>query len=331
MQRLIAISYLLIWVVFIAFTIIMTPYWTDAVLLPVFLLLALGAWLYGRTIGYLFVLLGMIHTCLITTVIHGDLITYYENRFSGSFLGIAVAFLVGNLRSSYNALTSANHDLDHRVAECNSELNDLTFKLIDDVEVTRIRHAQTLHDGIGQQLTGIQLYCASLEEQLVDNSNPTASLAYSIRTRAEEAHGIIRKTARMLFPVRMQETGLIPAINELASCFNEMEHLSIDVAIQGDFGHISEKLALALYRICHESVMCAATGLGASTIHLVIYSIDAGDRMTVRHNGTPWLLLKDSMEQRLIQYRLHTLGGQLSVPQSIGNTETIIYRIPGTE
>lgn len=331
MQRLIAISYLLIWVVFIAFTIIMTPYWTDAVLLPVFLLLALGAWLYGRTIGYLLLLLGMIHTCLITTVIHGDLVTYYENRFSGSFLGIAVAFLVGNLRSSYDTLKSANANLDRRVAERNAELNDLTVKLIHDVEATRIHHGQTLHDGIGQLLTGIQLYCTSLAEQLAFERSPTASLAYSMRTRAEQAHTIIRKTARMLFPVQMQETGLIPAINELASCFNQMEHLSIEIAVQGDFDHIPENLAIALYRICHESAICAATGLGASTIHLVIYSKDAGYRVTVRHNGTPWLLLKDSMEQRLILYRLHTCRGLLSVPQSTGNTETIIYRIPGTE
>jgi glucose-6-phosphate-specific signal transduction histidine kinase len=273
----------------------------------------------------------VIHLYIITSVIYGNICNYYEDRLSGTFLGVLIILFIGRLRNSYEDLKNTNENLDDRIEERNTELRNLTVKLINDVEATRIRHGQMLHDGIGQQLTGIQLYCTSLAEQLVAESNYRASLAFSIRAKAEKAHNIIRKTARMLFPVRMNETGLIPAINELVSCLEEMKHLSIDVAVQGDYDHIPEKLAIGLYRICHESAMCAATDLEASTIHLGIHSEDLGYMVNVRHNGTRWSLLKDNMEQRLILYRLHTLGGLFSAEQSIGNTETIIYRIPGTE
>ena len=275
-------------------------------------------------------MIAVIHHYVISSFIYGDICIFYEDRFSGPLLGICIVLLVGSLRNSYDALKIANSNLDHRVAERNAALSNLTVKLIEDAESTRISHGQMLHDGIGQQLTGIQLYCTSLAEQLVFERNPSASLAFSMRARAEMAHGIIRKTARLLFPVRMHETGLIPALNELSSCFDEIKHVSFALELDGDFSDIPDELALALYRIFHESAMCAATALSASTIQLSINEDAAGYEVTLQHNGASWLQLHDNIEQQLILYRLQSLGGTLSVNQPVSGFETIIYRIPNT-
>jgi glucose-6-phosphate-specific signal transduction histidine kinase len=308
--------------------VILFPSWHENTQIHLIPLVGLGSWIFGRKTGFILILVAMVYSFFFVSIIYPEIDLYYEAKGGGVIIMIVTATLVGNIRINYDAIKTANINLDLRVTERNTELSNLTVKLITDVETTRIRHGQMLHDGIGQQLTGIQLYCTSLAEQLVAESNYRASLAFSMRASAEKAHNIIRKTARMLFPVRMNETGLIPAINELVSCLEEMKHLSIDVAVQGDYDDIPEKLAIGLYRICHETAMCAATGLEASTIHLGIHSKDVGYMVNVRHNGTRWSLLKDNMEQRLILYRLHTLGGSFSLEQSIGNTETIIYRIP---
>jgi len=331
MQRVIAISYLLLWVVFIVFTLIAlpywnaaVPYWNTAILIPIFFLVGLSAWLYGSTIGYSFALIGVIYNYILSSVIFVDFFTYYENRLSGTLLGIAVVFLIGNIRRSYDNLKMVNRKLDRRIAERNAELNNLTIKLINAAESTRIHHAQTLHDGIGQQLTGIQLYCTSLAEQLVEEGNPIASNAFSMGTSARKAHNIIRKTARMLFPVRMQETGLIPAINELVSCLNEMQQLSIDAEMHGTFDDIPDHLALALYRISHESTMCAVTDLDASAIHLEVCEDTAEYHVVLRQNGKSWSMLKETMEHKLILYRLQSLDGMATLDSS----NTINYRIP---
>jgi len=295
-----------------------------SVLIPIFPLLAMGAWLYGRTIGFVLILLSVNYQCLLSSVVYGDYYDFFEGRFSGTFLAISVVFLAGRLRTSYNDLKNTNVKLDRRVEERSTELNHLTVKLIHDAEVTRIRHGQVLHDGIGQQLTGIQLYCTSLAEQLVAESNPIASLAFSMRTSAEQAHNIIRKTARMLFPVRMQETGLIPAINELVSCLREMQHLSIDMDVEGDFENIPDNMALALYRICHESAMCAVTELNASAIQLDLSEGNAGYQVALLQNGTSWSMVQDTIEQRLILYRLQSLHGMVT----IDSHKTIIYQVP---
>lgn len=306
----------------------MYPYWPTQVLIAVLPLLALGTWLYGRTMGLILAFFALIHHYTISSLIYGDICKIYEDRLSGVILCVSVIFLIGKLRNNYDDLKGTNIELDIRVQERSTELVKLTIKLLDDVEATRIRHGQMLHDGIGQQLTGIQLYSASLAEQLLAEINPSASLAFSMRARAEKAHNIIRKTARMLFPVRMRETGLMPAINELASCFNEMKHVSFAVSVDGDFSGIPDKLALSLYRICHESAICAVTGLNASTIHLDITEVKTSYEMTLKHNGTSWLHLNENMEHRLILYRLKSLGGMFSTNQSGDHFENIIYRVP---
>jgi signal transduction histidine kinase len=308
----------------------MYPHWTTQVMIPVLPLLALGSWLFGRKTALILAIPSLIYHYLISSVIYGDVCIYYEDRLSGTFIGVTLILLVGRLRDSSDRLKLTYARLDQRVAQRNAELDHLTMKLIRDVETIRIRHGQILHDGIGQHLTGIQLYCSSLEDQVKETIPPLASLVSSMRTKAEKAHRTIRKTARLLFPVRMNETGLLPAIKELASCLNEMERLSVDVTIQGDYGHTPDSLSLAVYRICHESAICAATGLEADVIRMTIDSQNAGYMVTVQHNGTPWSLLKNNMEQRLILYRLSSLGGSCSVRQSIDQAESITYRIPGT-
>ena len=330
MRLWISVLYALLVIISMIFGLIMFPSLHESALIPIIPLVGLGSWLFGKKTGLILIIPAMSYTYFILSILYVDISTYYEALSSGVFLLIVTSILVGNIRSNYAALKTANGTLDHVVAERNAELSNLTIKLITDAETTRIRHGQTLHDGIGQQLTGIQLYCTSLAEQLAAGAHPSASAVIAMRTSAEKAHTGIRKTARMLFPVRMNETGLIPAINELVSCLNEIKNLSVEVAVQGDYDQIPEKLALALYRICHESTLCAATGLEASIVHLAIDSNLTDYMVSVRHNGTSWSLLKDSMEQRLILYRLNTLGGGISVEQSTGNMERIKYRIPKT-
>ena len=321
------ILYLLLWLIYFIFSVINFPV-NKSILIPIFLFVAVGAWRYERIIGLVIALFALINLYLITSVIYGDINTYYENRLSGPLLGITIVFLVANLRSSYEALKTANIKLDQRVEERNTELRNLTVQLLNDTEATRIRHGQILHDGIGQQLTGIQLYCTSLAEQLQLDSSSIASLVYSMRETAEKAHNMVRKIARMVFPVRISETGLIPALNELVLCLNEIDHLSVVLEVNGDFRETPDEHALGMYRICHESSMCAATLLGANAIQLSVNEDAADYTMTLQYSGASWSQLNKNKEQRLILYRLQALRGIFSSNPSVNGLENIIYRIP---
>jgi len=126
----------------------------------------------------------------------------------------------------------------------------------------------------------------------------------------------------------MHETGLTPAISELVSCFDGMEDISVILDEEEDFRGIPSALALGLYRICHESVMCAATALNASAIHLALNEFATDYQVTIQHNGESWSQLNENIEQRLILYRLQSIGGTVSIDHSANGFEDIIYQIP---
>ena len=121
---------------------------------------------------------------------------------------------------------------------------------------------------------------------------------------------------------------MIPAINELVSCFDEMEDMSVMLEVDGDFREIPDEFALGLYRICHESVICAATALNARAIHLGLNEDATGYQVTLQHNGASWSQLNETMEQRLILCRLQALRGTFSCNNSMNGFEKNIYRIP---
>ena len=314
----------------VVFGLMMFPKLHENVEIPIIPLIGLASWLFGRRIGLILIFPVIFYSYILSSVLYTEMSVYYEGMGIGTIILVITSVLIGSMRENYDALRITNSILDERVAQRNAELSHLITRLLNESEATRLRHGQILHDGIGQQLTGIQLYCSSLAEQMTGHSDPIASLAVSIRTKAETAHHMIRKTARLLFPIRIHDTGLVPAINELASSLNALNHLSVDVTTRGDYAHVSDTLLLALYRICHESALCAATALGADTIHLVIDSKNNAYTISLQHNGMPWSKLKDNMEQRLILYRLDVLGGLISFVQNTNSTESIIYRIAET-
>ena len=195
-----SILYALLVIISVTFGLIMFPTLHESVEIPLIPLIGLASWCFGRKTGLILILPAMVYSYVLSNILYVDMSIYYETKGGGVIIMLVTAILIGNLRSSHDDLKTANRNLDRRVEERNAELSSLTAKLINDAESTRIIHAQILHDGIGQELTGIQLYCTSLAEQLVLERNPSASLAFSMRAKAEKVHDIIRKTARMLFP-----------------------------------------------------------------------------------------------------------------------------------
>ena len=163
-----------------------------------------------------------------------------------------------------------------------------------------------------------------MEEQLLAEDNPISSLVVSLRLKAEKAHNIVRRTSRILFPVRMHETGLILAINELVSGLSDLKQIHIDAKVNGEFGDMPDNLALALYRICHESAMCAITDLNANNIHLDICAQKTCYQMALQQDGMPWKISQDSKEWQLILYRLQSIGGTFAIDER----NDITYQIP---
>ena len=331
MQKRVTILYSIVWIAYVAFTLIMFPVWNSTVIIPGIPLLALGAWLYGTTTGLLIALAAIIHLSILTSFIFADFTVYYMNRLVGPLVSITVVFLCGHLRNNLNAIKITNHNLDRLVEERKSELALLAEQLINDSEQRRVLHGQWLHDGIGQHLTGIQLYCASLADQLLAESNPSAAIAFAISKRCHSTHNQIRQLARMLFPIKIGDVGLIPALHELSSCFIDLENVDFSIRQRSELPELPENTALQIYRICQENANYAIYHLNASQVDIQIHATQLTYTLTFGHNGSSKPTEGLELLKRLIDYRLEQIYGTVSSGYSVNHVDTIIYTIPNPE
>lgn len=327
MNRIVSSLYLLLCGAYPLLCFQMFEEWNSNVLIPSIPLLAIGAWLFGSTIGlFLFLYIASISFAL--SQFFADSYTYYVDRAMGIPISLLVVYIFSRLRMNYDGLRETTQRLDERVAERDSELSMLTEQLLNSSEIRRVNRGQELHDGIGQQLTGIQLLNASLATQLEQEENSEKAVATKLMMETCRAHDHIRQIARALFPVKIAQVGLVSALTELAACISEIRLTKILVKELSDVSDIPEPTALQLYRICQESIDYLTTHADADRLEVSLSMTKNHFTLGIAHNGSSLKKAEEDSLAGLIQYRLKQIKGTQTESLTTRGANIIYYNIP---
>ncbi|WP_372797860.1 sensor histidine kinase [Pontiella sp.] len=318
---------LLLYAVSTVFAFVMFDELNVNVFFPLIILVGLGTWMLGRTAGFLLILLSVFPFYMAYQV-YADQYTYYTNRLTGALLMMLSVTLVDRLKENLSGIRALHGELEQMVADRDAELSLLSDELLAAAEKNRTHTGQRLHDGIGQQLTGIRLLCSSLQLQLESEQSEAGSLARALTKRSTLVHNRIRRIARSLFPVRMAQVGLVPALNEMAACLRELHRKPISIRQLADFPNISEPQALHLYRICQESCTCLIQQGRAENIRLTLNKTHSHYLVGIEHDGI--LTEDDALNMfQLIQYRIKKIQGEIRFSTASGSGRPLLYfRIP---
>jgi len=152
-----------------------------------------------------------------------------------------------------------------------------------DNEMRRIGH--DLHDGVGQQLTALTYFQATLQAEL-DGRQP--KLADSCRHLGQGLHEVLRHIRLLshgLAPVPFQETGLEDALQQLAADTSSAAQLDCEFQ-GGDPVRLEDaQQAAQVYRIAQEAVNNALKHSGARKIIIAFGAVAQGWELTVSDNG----------------------------------------------
>jgi len=183
-------------------------------------------------------------------------------------------------------------------------------------EHERLRIGRDLHDGLGQELTGVslalQLLCRKLEDEHSDHTQTVQNLTVTIQSMIAE----IRRIARELSPVFSTELGLCAALRALAKEISENSDVKCEAHCLFDDDIHDVGIATHLYRIAQESINNALKHGDVRNIELR-YGRD-GDSLflEVLDDGTG-IPAKDSridgIGLRSMHYRARMLHGRLEV------------------
>ena len=144
---------------------------------------------------------------------------------------------------------------DARRAE--SERRDLEAALLDAVGREQRRFATDLHDGLGQELTGLALLLSALASTARAARNPHASDLERACEVARHALASCRSVARGLSPIAPAEGGLIDALRGLVSRLKGSSGPAVAIAVSelSPLG-LSPAASDHLYRIARRRSPC---------------------------------------------------------------------------
>jgi len=192
----------------------------------------------------------------------------------------------------------------------------LERELLDLSEREQRRIGRDLHDGLGQQLTAMELCAHGLLDELKTAAPNTVKSLRELARQLRQAVTQTRLLSHGLSPVSLEADGLMNALRELAESTRGLAR--IDCKFDCKFGVLvpDTHMAMHLYRIAQEAVSNALKHSRAREIRVSLE--DKPDRLTltVSDNGRGAVKVVANgtgMGLRVMKYRADLIGGLLDV------------------
>jgi two-component system, LuxR family, sensor kinase FixL len=214
-----------------------------------------------------------------------------------------------------------------------TERKRLEKEVLEISESEQQRIGQDLHDGICQQLVGIELICQTLEEDLREEAPQRAEQAREIARHVREAIRQTRGLSRGLSPVDIEAGGLNAALRELADSVQELFKVRcmVHCAESVDIGKNS--VATHLYRIAQEAINNAVRHGKAAEIVIFLESRDDQWELRIADNGcgiADGEQPSGGMGMRSMGYRAKMIGGSLEIHPAPKHGTVVTCRFPCT-
>jgi PAS domain S-box-containing protein len=194
------------------------------------------------------------------------------------------------------------------------------------------RIGNDLHDGLGQELTGIALLLRGLENRAEREAPALSPSIEEVALLVNDAIFTTRALARGLSPVTFDRGGIVLALDGLAQRLSAM--FRIDVRCEADESleqGLESANALHLYRIAQEAVTNAAQHGHAGNVRIKLCT--DGDRglLRIEDDGSgfsPATLQSKGLGLRIMRYRAQMMAGSLRIESARAHGTTISCWFP---
>ncbi len=219
-------------------------------------------------------------------------------------------------------LQAANVELERQI----SQRLKLERQILEVGERERRRIGQDLHDGLGQQLTGIRFYASALQEKLARKSLPEAADAQHLASLLQDAKAQTRKLARGLLPVPSIPDGLMAALRLLAEHVSELHGIACRFDCPRPVLLADDIVATHLFRIAQEAVSNAIEHARTRKITVALSANNGSIQLQVQndqharqrnHNSRLGLGLQ------IMKSRSEAMGGVIEV-RTVGLNNVIV-------
>jgi PAS domain S-box-containing protein len=216
------------------------------------------------------------------------------------------------------------------VARDITELKRLEKEVLEISENEQRRIGHDLHDGLGQELTGLAFLTQNVRRSLSEQSLPQAAQLDRISSLVNSALEKARDLARGLSPVEWGPDGLSAALRNLSNRVKESYGIPCEFHRERPVHVASHAAAVHLYRIAQEAISNAARHSKAHRIWVSLDESPATITLRIEDDGqgiapdktAPSTEAKASgMGLHLMPYRARMIGASFEIlPRTGGGT-----------
>jgi PAS domain S-box-containing protein len=192
-------------------------------------------------------------------------------------------------RALADALDTQVQFRTQEVEKKNSQLRDLSSRLLQSQDEERRHIARELHDSAGQTLAALALQLARITASAKNNpaglGQDVADAEELVRHLSQE----IRTTSYLLHPPMLDECGISSAVSWYVQGLAERSGLKIDLEVPDTLGRLPAEMELVIFRLVQE---------GLTNIH--------------RHSGSKTAVIKIEREESTVRVQVEDQGSGMS-------------------
>lgn len=246
------------------------------------------------------------------------------------FFGISILFIVVLLLLLFNRFwLKKKSEVERQIAE----QKRIGFEMVIEAEEKeRIRIAKDLHDGLGQQISAVNIQFQMLSEKMAGSGVGLEPEMDKIRLMITDAGADVRSISHKMMPRALMEFGLIDALEDMIDKSFSSAKIACNFQHHNMDDRLPQHIEIGLYRIAQELINNILKHADAKNVevqlvkkekHCILVVQDNGKG--IGHNG------KNGIGIQNINSRLQVINGELNLESDAHSGTTAIVRVDLTK
>jgi PAS domain S-box-containing protein len=167
----------------------------------------------------------------------------------------------------------------------NSDLRDLSGRLMEAQDVERRHIARELHDSAGQTLAALSMQLGKISADAKKNPAQLAKDVQGAEELVQHLSDEIRTTSYLLHPPLLDEAGISSALSWYVQGLAERSSLAIDLKLPDNLGRLPSEMELLIFRLVQECLTNIHRHSESKTARIRIEREDSNVHVEVQDRG----------------------------------------------